>query len=98
MVLERAATSTGAEAAYARAAVLARRDGWPLDLAHALLLHAGLRRRRTDVRGRAFAHPRGAPALARCPDPGVLAERLGKPRARARRSAGEAPRAASTPS
>ena len=92
MLLERAGDLDGADAAYARAAELARRGGWPLDLAHALLLHAALRRRRRDFAG-ARALPReaatGAGGLRRRRRPRRAAR---PPRALARRS-GRAPQA-----
>jgi LuxR family maltose regulon positive regulatory protein len=62
-----------AEAAFARASVLARRGERRLELAHALLLLARLEHRRRDyVASR--EHTREARALIeRCPDPGLLA-------------------------
>ena len=78
MLLERAGDLDGADAAYERAALLARRGGWPLDLAHALLLHAALKRRRRDYAGARELTREAGQALAPCNDAGVLAERLAR--------------------
>jgi LuxR family maltose regulon positive regulatory protein len=65
-----------AEAAFDRAVVLARRGGRRLDLAHALLLLARLKRRRRQ-HGEARRLVREArQVLAACPDPATLAELL----------------------
>ena len=78
MVLELRSDTAGALAAYARAAELARRDGWPLDLVHAAVLQAQLLRRGKDIAGaRALAREARA-AVATCPDPGALPERVEK--------------------
>jgi len=62
----------GADAAFGRAAVLARRGSRRLVLAHALLLLARLKRRRRD-HGAARALAREARVvLDTCPDPGIL--------------------------
>ena len=93
MLLERKGDLDGAAAAYERAALLARRGGWPLDLAHALLLHAALKRRRRDYAGARELTREAGQALAPCNDAGVLVERL----ARIERSLGaqgETPQAA----
>jgi LuxR family maltose regulon positive regulatory protein len=76
MVRERRGDLEGAEAAYTRAALLARRDGWMIDLAHALLLHAGLRRRLKDAAGARALAREARRALAYAADPGALGERL----------------------
>ncbi|WP_157592304.1 LuxR C-terminal-related transcriptional regulator [Solirubrobacter soli] len=76
MIREQRGDLEGAEAAYTRAAVLARRDGWRIDLAHALLLHANLRRRVKDVAGARSLAREARRALATCPDPGILDERV----------------------
>jgi LuxR family maltose regulon positive regulatory protein len=76
MVREQRGDLEGAEAAYTRAAVLARRDNWRIDLAHALLLHANLRRRVKDIAGARSLAREARRTLAACPDPGVLAERV----------------------
>jgi LuxR family maltose regulon positive regulatory protein len=76
MVREQRGDFEGAEAAYTRAALLARRDGWMIDLAHALLLHAALRRRLKDAAGARALALEARRALAGAADPGVLAERL----------------------
>ncbi len=93
LLLERQGDLDGAGAAYERAALLARRGGWPLDLAHALLLHAALRRRRRNYAGARELTREAGQALALCSDAGVLVERL----ARIERSLGaqgETPQAA----
>jgi LuxR family transcriptional regulator, maltose regulon positive regulatory protein len=65
-----------AEAAFDRAVVLARRGGRRLELAHALLLLARLKRRRRQ-HGEARPLVREArQVLAACPDPATLAELL----------------------
>jgi LuxR family maltose regulon positive regulatory protein len=77
-VLEVRGDLEGAEAAYVHAAVIARRDAWPLDLVHALVHGAHLRRRRKDLAGaRALAREARA-VLGSCPDPGLLPERVEK--------------------
>ena len=78
MLLERMGDLDGAVAAYERAALLARRGGWPLDLAHALLLHAALKRRRRDYAGARELTREAGQALAPCNDAGVLVERLAR--------------------
>lgn len=65
-----------AEAAFARAAELAARASWGLDRTHALLAHAALKRRRRDVQGARALLREARTALAGCPDPGVLADRV----------------------
>jgi LuxR family transcriptional regulator, maltose regulon positive regulatory protein len=67
---------TAAEAAFLRAVVLARRAGRRLELAHALLLLARLKRRRGEhVAGRELTREARA-VIESCPDPGVLRELL----------------------
>jgi LuxR family maltose regulon positive regulatory protein len=69
---------SGAETAYVRAAVLAGRGGRRLFVAHALLLDAGVKRRRRD-HAEARALTREARAIVEtCPDPGVLGEMLAR--------------------
>lgn len=65
-----------ADRLYERGAVLAARAAWPLDHAHALLAHAALRRRRRDFSGARGLARAARTALAPCPDPGALADRL----------------------
>jgi LuxR family maltose regulon positive regulatory protein len=76
MIREQRGDFEGADAAYTRAALLARRDGWVIDLGHALLLHAGLRRRLKDAEGARALAREARRALACAADPGALAERL----------------------
>ena len=93
LLLERQGDLDGAGAAYERAALLARRGDFPLDLAHALLLHAALKRRRRDYPGARGLAREARQALAHCDDAGMLVERL----ARIERSLGgqgETPQAA----
>ncbi len=67
-----------AEAAFSRALVLARRGGRRLELAHALLLLARLKRRQGDhAQARSFARE-ARTALDGCPDPGMLGELLAR--------------------
>ena len=75
-VHERAGELDAAQVAYERAAALARRVGWPLDLAHALLLEAGLRRRRKDIAGARTLAREARTVLASCADAGDLPVRL----------------------
>jgi LuxR family maltose regulon positive regulatory protein len=78
MLLELRGDLAQADAAFAGAASLARRGGWPLELGHALILHAGLKRRRQEyLEARALARD-ARQVLAGCLDPGVLAELLAK--------------------
>jgi LuxR family maltose regulon positive regulatory protein len=77
-LLEQRGEVPAAEAAFARAVVLARRGGRRLELAHALLLLARLKRR---ARQHTEARPLVREArhvLAACPDPGTLAELLAR--------------------
>jgi LuxR family maltose regulon positive regulatory protein len=74
MLLERQGDIDGAVAAYERAALLARRGGWPIDLAHVLLLHAALRRRRRDYTGARELTREAGQALAGCSDAGFLVD------------------------
>jgi LuxR family maltose regulon positive regulatory protein len=74
-LLELTGDTAAAQAAYARAVVLARRGRWRLDLAHALLLLARLERRRDHAAARAHARE-AREVLAACPDPGMLGELL----------------------
>jgi LuxR family maltose regulon positive regulatory protein len=78
LLREREGDFDGASAAYERAAVLARRGGWPLDLAHALLLHAALKRRRRDHAGARELTREAGQALALCADAGMLVELLAR--------------------
>jgi LuxR family maltose regulon positive regulatory protein len=78
MLLERGGDFDGAAAAYERAALLARRGGWPLDLAHALLAHAALKRRRRDHAGARELTREAGQALAPCNDAGVLVDVLAR--------------------
>jgi LuxR family transcriptional regulator, maltose regulon positive regulatory protein len=67
-----------AAASFDRAVELARRTGRRLDLAHALLLLARLKRRQRDhLAGRSLVREAGS-VLAACPDPGWLLELLAK--------------------
>lgn len=86
ILLERKGVLDGADAAYARAALLAGRSHFTLDLVHALLLRAALKRRRRDYAGARELTREARLALATCPDPGARAERL----ARTERSLGGA--------
>ena len=78
MVLELRGDTAGAEAAYARAAELARRDAWPLDLVHALVRQGHVRRRLKDVAGARALAREARSVVSQCPDPGVLPERVEK--------------------
>jgi LuxR family maltose regulon positive regulatory protein len=69
----------GADAAYARAAVLAGRGGGrSVDRAYALLLRAELKRRRKDLVGARALTREARLLLATCKDPGVLSDVLAK--------------------
>jgi len=77
-LLELRGDLSGAEAELVRAGQLARRSGWLLDLAHALVLLAGLKRRRGEFDGaRATARDARA-AVESCSDPGVLGDLLAR--------------------
>jgi LuxR family maltose regulon positive regulatory protein len=76
MVLEARGEHEAADAAYTRAALLARRAGWVLDEAHALLLHVALKRRRRDLPGARALILEARRAVGACADAGVLEERL----------------------
>jgi LuxR family maltose regulon positive regulatory protein len=82
-----------AEAAYGRAAVLAGRGGRRLFVAYALLLDAGVKRRRRDHAGARSLARDARTVLDTCPDPGMLRELL----ARTERSLQLAPVPASAP-
>jgi LuxR family maltose regulon positive regulatory protein len=75
-VLEHSGDLAGAQELYERAAAAARRAAWPLDLAHALILEAGVRRRRKDFAGARALAREARTALAGCADAGVLPKRL----------------------
>jgi LuxR family transcriptional regulator, maltose regulon positive regulatory protein len=75
-LLEQRAELAGAAASFDRAVKLARRGGRRLELAHALLLLARLKRRQRDyVAARSLVREAGI-VLAGCPDPGWLRELL----------------------
>lgn len=75
-LLDQRGDTAGAEAALIRAVELARRGTRWLELAHALLLLAQLKRRRRDhVAARELAREARA-VLDTCPDPGTLRELL----------------------
>jgi LuxR family maltose regulon positive regulatory protein len=77
-LLELRGDRSGAEAELVRAAQIARRSGWRLDLAHALVLLTGLRRRRGEFdQARASAREARA-AVDSCRDPGGLAAWLAR--------------------
>jgi ATP/maltotriose-dependent transcriptional regulator MalT len=77
-LLEHRGDLAAPEAAFARAATLARRGGRRLDLAHALISLSRLKRRqREHDAARALARETRR-ALDTCPDPGVLSELLRK--------------------
>jgi LuxR family maltose regulon positive regulatory protein len=77
-LLESRGDHAGADAAFARATELARRGGWPLDLALALILHSWVKRRRSDYAGARSLVREAHQLLARCPDPGMLSELLAR--------------------
>jgi LuxR family maltose regulon positive regulatory protein len=75
-LLEQRAEPDGAAASFDRAVELARRGGRRLELAHALLLLARLKRRQRDyLAARSLVREAGN-VLAACPDPGWLRELL----------------------
>jgi LuxR family maltose regulon positive regulatory protein len=75
-LLEQRAELAGAGASFDRAVDLARRGGRRLELAHALLLLARLKRRQRDyLAARSLVRQAGS-VLAACPDPGWLRELL----------------------
>jgi LuxR family transcriptional regulator, maltose regulon positive regulatory protein len=77
-LLERRAEAAGAAASFGRAVELARRGGRRLELAHALLLLARLKRRQRDyLAARSLVREAGN-VLAACPDPGWLRDLLAK--------------------
>jgi LuxR family maltose regulon positive regulatory protein len=77
-LLELSGDLAAAEAAYSRAVVLARRGGRRLELPHALLLLARLKRRQ-HVHAPARQLAREARAIIEsCPDPGMLGELLAR--------------------
>jgi LuxR family maltose regulon positive regulatory protein len=82
-----------AEAAYSRAAVLARRGRRQPELAHALLLLARVKRSRRDHASARALTREARSVIERCPDPGMLRELL----ARSERSLQLARRPASAP-
>jgi LuxR family maltose regulon positive regulatory protein len=77
-VLEWRGDLGGAEAKIARAVVLARRGSRRLDLAHALILLARLRRRRRDHSEARSLGREAHRVLDTCLDPGVLGDLLRK--------------------
>jgi LuxR family maltose regulon positive regulatory protein len=77
-VLELRDDLSGADTELARATELARRSGWLLDLAHALVLLAGLKRRRRDFDGARAAAREARAAVDSCRDPGALADMLAR--------------------
>jgi LuxR family maltose regulon positive regulatory protein len=75
-LLELRGELAAAEAAFSRAVVLARRGGRRLELAHALLLLARIKRRRREhVAARELTREARA-VIESCPDPGMLRELL----------------------
>jgi len=77
-LLELRGDLAGADAALERAATLARRGAWPMDLAYSLALRAGVKRRlrEFDAAQELIREARGT--LAACPDPGRLTELVSK--------------------
>jgi LuxR family maltose regulon positive regulatory protein len=69
---------TGAEAELDRAARLAGRSGWLLDLAHALVLLAAVKRRRRDFGGARATAREARAAVESCRDPGMLGDVLAR--------------------
>ncbi len=77
-LLELSGDLAEAEAAFARAVVLARRGGRQIELPHALLLLARLKRRQRDhLAARELAREARA-VIQSCPDPGMLSELLAR--------------------
>jgi LuxR family maltose regulon positive regulatory protein len=77
-LLELSGDLAAAEAAFLQAVVLARRGGRRLELAHALLLLARLKRRRHDHSEARALTREARSAFERCPDPGMLNELLAR--------------------
>jgi LuxR family maltose regulon positive regulatory protein len=77
-LLELSGDLAAAEAAFLQAVVLARRGGRRLELPHALLRLARLKRRRAEhAEARALAREARA-VIESCPDPGMLGELLAR--------------------
>jgi LuxR family maltose regulon positive regulatory protein len=77
-LLELRADLAGAEAAFSRAEMLARRIDWPIDRAHTFLLLARVKHRLGQhAEARALAR-RARERLRGCPDPGMLRDLLAK--------------------
>ena len=77
-VLELRDDLTAADAELARAAELARRSAWLLDLAHALVLRAGLQRRQREFDAARATAREARVAVDSCRDPGALADKLAR--------------------
>ena len=75
-LLELTGDLAAAQSALERAVTVARRGDWRLALADALLTFAGFTRRRGDHGAARSLARQAREVLARCPDPGVLRERL----------------------
>jgi ATP/maltotriose-dependent transcriptional regulator MalT len=77
-LLEQRGELAAAEAAFARAVVLARRGGRQIELPHALLLLAHLKRRQRDQLAACELAREARAVIASCPDPGMLSELLAR--------------------
>ena len=77
-LLEHRGDLEAAHAAFARAATLARRGGRRLDLAHALISLARLKRREREYEAARALAREARRVLDTCPDPGILGELLRK--------------------
>jgi LuxR family maltose regulon positive regulatory protein len=77
-LLEQRGELAAAEAAFARAVVLARRGGRQIELPHALLLLARLKRRQRDQLAACELAREARAVIASCPDPGMLSELLAR--------------------
>jgi LuxR family maltose regulon positive regulatory protein len=75
-LLELSGDLAAAEASFLRAVVLARRGGRRLELPHALLLLARLKRRQRDHAAARSLTREARDAIAGCRDPGILGELL----------------------
>jgi LuxR family maltose regulon positive regulatory protein len=77
-LLELSGDLAEAEAAFARAVVLARRGGRQIELPHALLLLARLKRRQRDHLAAREPAREARAVIESCPDPGMLSELLAR--------------------
>jgi LuxR family maltose regulon positive regulatory protein len=75
-LLEHQGDFEAADAAFDRAATLARRGGRRLDLAEALISHARLKRRQRDHEAARALAREARRVLDTCPDPGALSDLL----------------------